>query len=174
MELINKLERIVLGWVKNIPHLPATAQKWLGANVWWIVLIGAIIGGIWFLFALNSLFISFALLNSISNSYYVINDLAGYTIFKGIVGLVLLGLAVAALAFAVMPLKDQQKKGWVLLFTSWLISAISIVVSAILSLSVIGFIISIIFGAIFLAIGGYFLFGIHGQFAHPAKRAKKV
>jgi len=174
MELINKLERIVLGWVKNVPHLPATAQKWLALNAWWIVLVAAIIGGIWFLFALNGLFALLTLLNSVSNLYYVTNTYTDYAIFKAIVSLVLLGLAVAALAFAVMPLKDRQKKGWVLLFLSWIISAISIVVGAILSLSVIGFIISIIFGAIFLAIGGYFLFEIHGQFAHPAKRAKKV
>jgi len=174
MELINKLERTVLGWVKNVPHLPAAGQKWLALNAWWIVLAAAIIGGIWFLFALNGLFSLLTLLNSVSNLYYVTNTYTDYAIFKAIVGLVLLGLSVAALAFAVMPLKDRLKKGWVLLFLAWIISAVSIVVSAILSLSVIGFIISIIFGAIFLAIGGYFLFEIHGQFAHPPKRAKKV
>jgi len=174
MELINKLERIVLGWVKNVPHLPATGQKWLGVNVWWIALIAAIIGGIWFLFALNGLFSLLTLLSSVSNLYYVTNTYTDYAIFKAIIGLVFLGLTVAALAFAISPLKDRLKKGWVLLFLAWIISALSIVVSAVLSLSVIGFIISIIFGAIFLAIGGYFLFEIHGQFAHPTKRAKKV
>ena len=174
MELINKLERIVLGWVKNVPHLPATGQKWLGVNVWWIALIAAIIGGIWFLFALNGLFSLLTLLSSVSNLYYVTNTYTDYAIFKAIIGLVFLGLTVAALALAISPLKDRLKKGWVLLFLAWIISALSIVVSAVLSLSVIGFIISIIFGAIFLAIGGYFLFEIHGQFAHPTKRAKKV
>jgi len=175
MQLVNKLERIVLGWAKNVPHLPIVAQKWLATNVWWIVLIGAILTGISTLFALTGLFTIVSLMGSISSSYYVTGGYTGWAVFTAVIGLAFSAVSAIILAFAVKPLKAIQKKGWVLLFLAWIVNAASVVVSAVLSLSVIGFVIGIMFGAIGLAIGGYFIFEIHGQFAHaPRKDAKEA
>lgn len=169
MEFITKLETTVAGWVKNLPHLPPAGQKWLAQNVWWIVLIGAIASGIAVLISLFGL-----LLGGAAASYvYVIDPgFATWVLISGIVTLIFTTIRGLILAVAVTPLKNMQKKGWVLLFISWLVNALAVVVGAILSLSVIGFIGAILFGAISLAITGYFIFEIHGQFAHSARITK--
>ena len=166
MELINKLEKIVLGWVKNVPHLPVAGQKWLAANVWWIALVGAVISGISALFALVSVFSLAAFIGSVANTYYVVDPYSGFAVVKAIISLGFLVLSGAILAFSVKPLQNRQKKGWVLLFLSWLVSVVSVVISAVLSFSVFGFIAGLLFGGIFLAAAGYFILEIHAQFAH--------
>jgi len=175
MQLINKLERLVLGWVKDIPHLPVVAQKWLATNVWWIVLIGAIMTGLAALFTLVGLTASIAILGSPSNAYYVAGSTyASWAIVTSAVNLFFFVIGGIILAAAVKPLKEVEKKGWVLLFLAWLVHVASVVVGAVLSLSVLGFILNIIFGAIGIAITGYFLFEIHSQFAHVVRKAPKA
>lgn len=173
MELINKLEKTILGWVKNVPHLPVTVQKWLGTNAWWIVLVGAVLSGIATLFALIGLFTLIALIGSVSSTYYVTGTTSSWAIVSSAVGVAFLALVALIYVMAIKPLQSKQKKGWVLLFLSWIVNAISVVVSSVISMSVIGFVIGILFGAIYLAISGYFIFEIHGQFAHATIKAKK-
>jgi uncharacterized membrane protein YhaH (DUF805 family) len=169
MEYISKLEKLVLGWAKNVPHLPAAGQKWLGANVWWIALVGAIISGIATLVSLSIVFRLVANLNAPSDSYYVTNDYTSIAIMSAIVSLVFLVANCVLLALAVKPLQNMQKKGWVLLFLTLLVEALSVLVHAVLSFSVVGFIIDIIFGAVGLVIGAYFIAEIHGQFGHRVR-----
>ncbi|HEY8992324.1 MAG TPA: hypothetical protein VIM37_00560 [Candidatus Microsaccharimonas sp.] len=174
MEFISKLEKVVLGWAKNVPHLPAAGQKWLGANIWWIALIGAIVSGIAFLFAIIALFTLISLIGAVSSTYYIAgSNYTSLSILNAAVSLVFLVANGLLLAFAVKPLQNMQKKGWVLLFMTLLVEALSVVVNAVLSFSVAGFIIGILFGAIGLAIGAYFIAEIHGQFAHAPKATIK-
>ena len=173
MELINKFEKTMLGWVKNVPHLPVDVQKWLGINAWWIILVCTFISGIATLIELNGLLTSIALIGSISSTYYVTGTASNWAIIIAAVSVVFLALVTLVYAIAVKPLQNKQKKGWVLLFLSWIVNGLSVVVSSVLSMSVVGFIIGIMFGAIFLAISGYFIFEIHGQFAHVSIKAKK-
>ena len=173
MELINKLEKRVLGWAKNVPHLPATGQKWLADNVWWIVLIGAIISGISVLYTIGGLLTAIALIGAASSLYYVSNSYTSIVVLNAAVSLVFLIISGILLAIAVKTLQTKHKKGWVLLFLTLLVEAVSVVVTSVLSFSVLGFIIGILFGAIGLAIGAYFVFEIHGQFSHPPKATIK-
>ena len=173
MELISKLEKLVLGWAKSVPHLPVVAQRWLGTNVWWIVLIGAIISGIAFLFAIGSVFTAVSFLAAPSVLYYIAGTYSGMIVVNAIVGVVFIAIIGLLMAFAITPLKEKQKKGWVLLFLALLVEAFSVVVNAVLSFSVFGFISTLLFGAIALAIGAYFLFEIHGQFGHAPKATIK-
>ncbi|MDB5160211.1 MAG: hypothetical protein JWO99_474 [Candidatus Saccharibacteria bacterium] len=173
MELINKLEKLVLGWAKSVPHLPAAGQKWLGSNVWWIALIGAILSGIAVLVTAGVLFTAISLLGAASSVYYVSGSYTSIAVLNAAVSLVFLVANGILLALAVKPLQTKQKKGWVLLFLTLLVEAVSVVVNAILSFSVLGFIIGILFGAIGLAIGAYFIFEIHGQFSRPPKATIK-
>lgn len=173
MELINKLEKTILGWVKHVPHLPVAGQKWLGINAWWIILVCTIISGFATLFALIGLSALVSLIGSVSSTYYVTGTMSNWAIVSSAVSVVFLALVTLIYALAVKPLQNRQKKGWVLLFLSWIVNGVSVVVSSVLSMSVVGFIIGILFGAIFLAISGYFIFEIHGQFAHVAIKAKK-
>jgi len=170
MEFINKLEATVGGWLKNVPHLPPAGQKWLGQNIWWIALVGAIASGIAVFIALTGI-----LFGGISASFvYVIDPaLAAWILIVSIVNLVFTAARGLLLALAVTPLKAMQKKGWVLLFYSWLLHVLSVVVGAVLSLSAFGFIGGILFGSIGVLISGYFLYEIHAQFAH-VKTTKTV
>ena len=180
MELITKLENLVAGWTKSVPHLPAAGQKWLAHNVWWIVLIAAIATGIGILFAIGGLFTLIALLGAVSSSiygYYAVSSVSGLNVLSAVVAIVLSVLSGILLAMAVKPLQSVQHKGWKILFVVWLVEVATVVINAILSFSVLGFILGIIFGGIFSAVTGYFIFEIRGQFAHstkPAKTAKKA
>ncbi|MDB5179461.1 MAG: hypothetical protein JWN12_93 [Candidatus Saccharibacteria bacterium] len=173
MEYISKLEKLVLGWAKNAPHLPAAGQKWLGANVWWIALVGAIISGIAILVSLGAIVTLIGTLGAPSNAYYVTSDYTSLAIMTAIVSFVFLVANGILLALAVKPLQEMQKKGWVLLFLTLLVEALSVVVHAVLSFSVVGFIIGIIFGAVGLAISAYFIAEIHDQFGHRARATVK-
>lgn len=166
MEYAAKLERAVLKWFKGVPSLPAGGRKWLGENVWWIVLIGAILTGISILMNIAFIATQISLIGSVSNSYYVTPTVTSWEIVKGTVSVAFMIVEVLLLATSIQALKVRQKKGWVLLFAAWLVSGISVVVSALLTLSILGFIIGVIFGAVGVAITGYFLVEIHSQFAH--------
>ena len=173
MDFINKLEAMVGGWAKNVPHLPIAGQKWLAVNVWWIVLIIAILSGISVLFGLSSIFTLMSLIGTTANSYYVNQAITGYAVSTAAVSLLFLAAEAVLMGLAVKPLKDIQKKGWVLLFLVLLVQAIAIVVGALLTGSMGGFIVGVIFGAICLAIEAYFLFEIRGEFAHVTKHSTK-
>ena len=173
MQLLHKIEHLVLGWLKNVPHLPNNARKWLAKNIWWIVLIAAILGAIAAVFELLALFVTASLIDSPSNSYLLFGRVTPYTLAVDTISFVF-GIVMTVLAaMAVNPLKALQKKGWVLSFMALLVYAFSIVVSAILTLNFFGFLFTIIFGAIFAAVGAYFLFEIHSCFNHDGKPAKK-
>lgn len=173
MEALSKLERTILGWFKDLPHLPSNVRKWLGDNVWWFAIVGVVLMAITVLVLLSSLFASLSAFGSPVISYYASPTFLGWIIVTTSVSLAFVALECLLLALAVTPLKEKQKKGWVLLFASWLVGIIYTVVSAILTLNVLTVIGTIIFNAIWIAIGAYFLFEIHGQFAHT-ERSKGV
>lgn len=166
MEYITKLEKRVLSWFKTIPGLPINGQKWLAENVWWIALVLAILTGLAILQSINSIVTLLAVLNTVVGSYYVSSAGTTLSIVNNIVDIFFMVISGLLLAVAVKPLKAKQKMGWVLLFGSWLVSALSVFAGAVLSFSILGFILSILFGAVWIVISGYFLFEIHGQFAH--------
>ncbi|MDB5162742.1 MAG: hypothetical protein JWO54_427 [Candidatus Saccharibacteria bacterium] len=166
MEFLNKLEKTVFGWFKSVPDLPNEARKWLSENAWWIVVIGLILTVLSILGNLSNLSSLVSLMDSPAAAYFVSPAITTWNIITIIVSLFFLLLEAILLAFAIQPLKERQKKGWVLLFATWLLGIVALVVGAFLGLSVINFIISVLFGAVWVAVSGYFLFEIHGQFAH--------
>ena len=166
MEFLSKLERTVLGWLKDVPHLPLNVRAWIANNIWWIVIIATVLSGIAVLGLLFGFFGTLATLGSPVASYYASNTFVVWVLVTTAVTLFFTALELVLLAMAISPLKEKQKKGWVLLFAVWLVGAISTVVSAVLTLNPFGFITGLLFGALWLAISGYFLFEIHGQFAH--------
>lgn len=173
MNFLTKLEQTVHKWFKNLPHLPEVAKKWLGDNVWWLALIAVIISAISVLFQLVGLLANLSLLGAPVLTYYASSSFVTWSILMGLLSLVFTALIALIIALAITPLKSKQKKGWVLLFASLLVDAIWIVLSAILSLSIFTFIVSIVFGALFLGVAAYFVFEIHGEFAH-VERSKGV
>ncbi|MES2630396.1 MAG: hypothetical protein V4611_00350 [Patescibacteria group bacterium] len=171
MDFLSKLENTIFEWFKSLPDLPAGGRKWLGDNIWWIALIGAILTALGVLGTLTALASLVSLFGTVAATYYATSSVTTWAIVTGVVGLVFSILELLLLAFAIKPLKEKQKKGWVLLFATWLLGGFAVIVNAILSLSIIGFIFGVLFGAIWVAISGYFLFEIHGQFAHVQRSA---
>jgi hypothetical protein len=174
MELITKLENMVAKWLKPIPSLPKSAQKWLAANVWWLALISAILTGLSILFSIGAI-ATYASLSASADALYGSIGLVSYGagwIVGAVITLIFSIVIAGVTALAVSPLKAQSRKGWTLLFLVLLLSALEVVVNAIVSFSVIGFIFAIIFGAIGLAIGGYFLFQIQSYFS--SAKAKHI
>lgn len=177
MELLTKLEHQVLKWLKGVPHLPKSARSWLGENIWWIAVVALVFTGIAALVTFTGILGAIAVSGTVATSYFVTATFTAWAIVTGTVALVFLVLEAIILGMAINPLKAKQKKGWVLLFALWILGTVSIVVSAILSLNPLDFITGILFGAVWVAVSGYFLFEIHSEFAHVEKskavKAKK-
>lgn len=173
MSSISKFEDIISGWLKPLPHLPVKGQKWLSANVWWIILIATISSGIGLLVSIGGFFTLLALWGAVSTSYYgyyATQSVGGFWVVTSIISMLFMVAMVVVSAMAISPLKSMKKKGWTLLFLMLLISAVEIVVSAIVDFHIVSFIFSIIFGAISLAIGAYFIFEIRSYFAATSKK----
>lgn len=166
MEFLTQIERRVLEWTKGLAHLPKPARVWLGENVWWIVAVVVVISTIAALFTLVGLIGILSVVGTIAQAYYASSVFTTWALVTGLVGLVFSIAEVILMGMAVQPLKAKQKKGWVLLFATWLVGIVAVVVNSILTLNPLGFILGVIFGAIWSAVIGYFLFEIHGQFAH--------
>ena len=112
-----------------------------------------------------------AVIGSTVASYYVSTTFLTVTLIRSIVSLVFCVIEFILLIMAIRPLREKQKKGWVLMFGVLLLGAVSAVVSALITLSVFNFIQSIIFSALWLAISAYFLFEIRSEFAHVERSA---
>jgi uncharacterized membrane protein YhaH (DUF805 family) len=174
MDLITKLENKVLGWARSLPHLPASNKKWLGKNIWWLALIVAIFSGLGLLTSLYGFFVG-AAVNGNSDIAYLTGGYNSLIMMSAVISIVFITANLLLLALAIKPLKAMEKKGWVLVFMALLVQALAVVVDAILSFNVLTFILSLIYGAMVTAISLYFLFEIHGEFAHkPKVKIKKI
>jgi len=167
MESLRNLETMVASWYKGMPHLPKNGRLWLAENVWWLVLVGVILGSLGIVSVLLGALLAGTLM-------------AGY---GGPVGAALGGLAFVIIAIslafgivdmvlsamAITPLKAMRKKGWSLLFLVALINVLSLLVSFLFQLNLF----SLIWGLIFAGVGGYFLFEVRDHFVaeRPAKKA---
>ena len=158
MEFIHKVENRVAGWYEKAPHLPLGFRQWLGANIWWIVLIGVILGG---LAVLNVLFFgALAALFVVGMGGPVGAAIVGVALLVAIVAFAGALIELVIGAFAIKPLKDGQKKGWSLLLLSLVIgigfTALTFLFNFDLS--------SLLMSALWAAFSGYFLFEIRDQF----------
>jgi hypothetical protein len=173
MSVLNKVETMVSGWLKPVPHLPKGGQKWIAENAWWIVLIGVVASAIGILVAIGAIFTYLAFVGNAASYYgvYTTSVYGGGWIVSTIVSLAFSVALLIVTAMAVKPLKAQQRQGWSLLFIGLVLRTLSVVLGAILSFSVLGFIFGLIFGAIGLAIYAYFLYEIKSHFVGTGAKA---
>lgn len=169
MNSVEKLEITIAGWYKGLPHLPGDVRKWLAENVWWITLVGVVFGAFSVLGMLFFSLLAGAALTAIAGG---LGAIAGIAIFLSVLFTVLLGAVSLVLAgMAINPLKAMQKKGWTLLFWVLLIGAATVIVTNLLSATFIG----LIWGLLWAAVGGYFLFELRSYFdGKDATGRKKV
>lgn len=166
---MDKLEKVVAGWYQKLPSLSADARRWLADNIWWVVLIVAILQGLTVLgVGLLLLMASGVLVGAIS--FYgaaigsVLTSIVLASLAFSIINLILLSLAVS-------PLRAGLKRGWRLIFAVMLVNVVSIVIGLIFRLDIFSFLLNG-FLVVFLT---YFLFEIRNYFSTTSatKASKK-
>lgn len=172
MEQLNKFEKTVAQWYKNVPHLPKGFTDWLAENVWWLVIIGVALS----LFAIPALLGALLLAMGISASFGVYGAGVTEAGFFGVVWLAailsLAGIVVTTILeiMAISPLKAKKKRGWTLLFAVALFNLAFAIVSNIVTFNLVG----AVFAVIWAGVWGYFLFEIHSYFGAHHKVAAKT
>lgn len=159
MEALHKLEGVVASWYKGLPHLPEGFRKWLADNIWWLVLIGVILGLLITIPAIGVLLFGGAVLTatygvSAGGDYY------GAVFVWALLALLFVVVDLVLSALAIVPLKAHRKLGWSLLFLVALLNVLSAVLTFVANFHI-GALLSGLIGA---AIGGYFLFEIRDHF----------
>lgn len=110
MEYISKLEKTILGWLKNVPHLPSVARKWLGENVWWIAVIGLVGSCLAAVIGLIGVLGTASLVGTVAVSYYAVSTFTAWALVTSIVGLVFLAIDIILLAMAIKPLRRVRRR----------------------------------------------------------------
>jgi hypothetical protein len=173
MATVNDVEATIGGWYKNVPHLPKSGQKWLADNVWWLAAIGAVLSVLGLIAIIPIIFTVLTVGSYVAMTSMYVPSVATYGgIFwlSIIISLASFVVTTILLLSSISPLKAQVKRGWRLLFLSYLVNFILSVVGALVSLapfSVVGALVS-------AAIGGYFLFEIRPSFVTKHKVAAKA
>lgn len=177
MESLKKIEHTIEGWLKSVPHLPVEWRHWLGANVWWIVIIGVVASAVAIISTLGILFGGAALIGGLGlyggygPAVAASSAFFAWGFIHTLIALAFLAAQGLLLFTAIKPLRAKKQKGWSLLFAALVVSGVASVVSAVLTFSFGGFISGIFFGAIGFAIGAYLAFEIKGEFT-PVKVSK--
>lgn len=157
MQQLAGLEDGLNTFFKGLPHLPKEWRHWLADNVWWLVLIGVVLGAFGIL-GLVPVVLGISIFTGI-----VAGPAAGaLVIITGIVNMAVLVVSVVLEAMAVTPLKAKQKKGWDLLFLVSLVAFAGSVLNAIITGNI-GHILGLLVGTL---IGLYLLFEVRMYFVH--------
>lgn len=162
MDSTRKIEKIIEEWLQPLPHLPITWRNWLAKNVWWITLVAVIISVI----VLFGFLTAVSLFSTVPTFYLIVmhsSAIVGHSwlwLLSAYVSIALLVLAIVFEAMAISPLKALKKHGWDLIFLAYLVGVVSGVISAILTLDILG----LVNTAISAAIGVYFIFEIKSHF----------
>lgn len=167
MSTISGLADTVAGWLKPLPHLPVSGQKWLAENVWWLELIGAILSAIACIMIGFSILVATVFVSAAVGLYAFAGIPllgVGINVFAAVVSLLFMIITTVVTIRAVGPLKRMEKKGWELLFLTLIIGALSAISSFVMNFDVTDFISSIFSTIIGLGIGAYLLNEIRSYF----------
>lgn len=168
MESVRKLEKSLVDWYKQWPHLPTNVASFLGEWAWLFALISVILSVLGVVAVVSITFFGAILLAGMGTTYAAAG---GIVLVAVIISLAFSILIIYLTAMAIMPLKERRKKGWNFIYYVVLLNLAAGVVSAVLSANLF----SLIWTALWTLIGGYFLFEVRGYFISHAhtKVAKK-
>jgi hypothetical protein len=173
MEYIKKAEVKIEEWLKPLPHLPEDWRKWLAVNIWWIMVIGAVLVGLSAVAVFKAIAIELGLLSVVSLFADYGWGSAGYygaNMFVLIVSLAVMIAFAVIFIMAIKPLKNGQKKGWQLMFYSFLLSVAFNLVNLFMSFHYFfSGLLNVFIGAL---IGAYILFELKPYFVKVAKAKK--
>ena len=173
MDILVKAEHVMEDWFKKVPHLPYDARKWLGDNLWWMVVVLAVLTAIGVLGLVLATISSLVLLLNPYVTFYAPAGLAAIVMVRTIVSLIFAIALCFLLAFAATPLKEKREKGWYLMFGGIILCAVLAAVTAVLTLNVFTFLAHIVVSAVWLLLISYILFEVRPEFLHT-ERSKGV
>lgn len=172
---VNWAEKASAKILSNIPSLPKAGQKWLADNIWWIVLVGVILGIIGIISQLKHLIDVTTVVNTwgVFGQYITQRAFNGWWMTVYIIGLALSAVVLLIASQAIQPLKKKQANGWRILFFSLVAGLVAAVVVAVLGLNVMNIITSAAIGLIAFLVGSYFLFQVKSYFGASKKAVAK-
>ena len=165
MKEVNKLEDMIASWYKDVPHLPNTGQIWLADNVWWLALVGLILGSLAVLGTIMFSFFIGAAFIALGGPYGAL--VGGVAVIATLVLLAFSIISLVLIALAISSLRVRARKGWRLLFLAILVNIAALILDFLLTFNLFG----LIWGLLAATVGTYFLFEIRSHFMQigPAK-----
>lgn len=158
MKYVGKLERTLGAWYGRLPELPPKVQQWIADNLWWIVLLGAIVMALGLLSVLGVLLVGTMLLSVFAGVYgHVLGVIVA---LLTIVWMALYVFDMVLLFLAVSPLRAHRMQGWRTLFYVLLLGAGVEVTYVFVSADVMSF----IWSMVLTAAAGYILFQVRDRF----------
>lgn len=168
MNTLQTLESKIDQLYSHVPQLPLGGKRWLGNNIWWIVLIFAIFGVFGTLQTAGSLVAALLRKNHTDIYLNTATSLSPITLIISLIS----SITTTTLYFvALSPLMNKRKRGWNLVFYAQLFDIVVSVVTLVLTvisgssafitiIVVLGFIVGLVIEAIWL----YFLFQARPEF----------
>jgi hypothetical protein len=166
MDTIRKLEAKVAELYETMPHLPLQGRKWLAANIWWLTLVGVILGAMGLFGIILATFFASAALTIYGGLAGA--AIGGFVFVAALAVTAFMAITIVICAMAITPLKVMRKQGWTLLFIATLVQVAEHVVSFLFNFNLVGLVISLFF----TAIGVYFLFEIRDFFGKTSVKSK--
>lgn len=165
MEFIKKCEITIAGWFAQAPHMSTSGRTWLAKNIWWMALVGAIIGAVGLVITMIGTLFAGALLSTFGG---FVGALVAAPLILAVLITSAVAIATVVLLFvAVSPLKKGQRRGWTLLFIAVLLQVAVEALTLILTFNIF----EVVWGLLFTAIAAYFLFEIREQYGNSAARS---
>lgn len=158
--MLDSIEKQVHDWLKllKLPHMPAILKHWIVDNLWWVITLLAVLGNVSVLFGIIHHWSTYGSLFGVTSSWP--ESESGLNIILTFIGATLMG-------YAVKPLREKVLQGWKLLFGTLLVEiAMTIVglITAVLNVSFIGLVYTVVFNGAFLVAYAYMLFEIKGGY----------
>lgn len=163
------IESKVIDFHAKLPHLPNTGRQWLADNVWWIVLIAAVVGAVGAAALVLVTMIGGVFL---AGAVFLFSAKFGGLALLAVTAAIMLMLANVVISIvAINPLREKMRKGWLLLVASLAVGFVAAILTDIVQLDDW----AVIKDGLFLAIGLYVMFEIRDYFTKtPAVPAKAV
>ena len=168
MKQITRLEEWMNGHFKTYPHLPNEIKHWFASNIWWLVAIIIALIGISALSALVQILSHFFYVGTyyFSTSYYDTTTFIVYSTIRAALALFFAIIQILIFVYALKPLKNKEKKGWVLLFIAFLVNALAKLVDSIMMFDAMMFVFEFALSCVWYIAVFYILFEIRTKFSH--------
>lgn len=114
--MYEKIDNKIVDLHAKLPHLPTNGRQWLANNIWWIVLIAAVVGA----FGVFVLMV-FTLIGGIfwiGAAFLFAAKFGGLALLAAMLVLFLTLANVVLAIMAISPLKTKRRNGWLLLLAS--------------------------------------------------------